>query len=369
MKNINYITFSSIPSSLPSSLQTIKTCENLSKYKNNVTLIKPGTGDKKISINKYYGLEYKVNIKEFSAFSSFPRGLNFYLYCFSCLFFILKNRNSLSITRNYFVCFLITLFQQKAILEIHHDINIEGRISKFIIKYLNFLNKKKLIKIVAISNAVKKLFVEKYNVSSKKIIVLPSGSSIKTNYVPKLNNSKRMKIGYFGSISTSKGVNTLIRLSKIDPDNDYFIFGGNREKISKIRTLNVNNNLFLKKSIPYQAVSKTMLKMDILTLPYTKIIKSAGEVDDISKYTSPLKLFDYLAVGKMIITSDLKVLREIISSKNAFFVSNYENIYEWKKNIILAKNNRGKTFIIGKNNLRLSKKYAHSKRVKYYLNH
>ena len=57
--------------------------------------------------------------------------------------------------------------------------------------------------------------------------------------------------------------------------------------------------------------------MDILLL-YTKIIKSAGGVDDISKYTSPLKLFDYLAVGKMIISSNLKVLREIISSRNAF---------------------------------------------------
>ena len=71
----------------------------------------------------------------------------------------------------------------------------------------------------------------------------------------------------------------------------------------------------------------------------------------------------------MIITSDLKVLREVISSKNAFFVNNYENIYEWKKNIILAKNNRGKALIIGKNNLRLSKKYTHSKRVKHYLNY
>ena len=41
MKKINYITFSSIPSSLPSSLQIIKTCESLSKYNNDVTLIKP----------------------------------------------------------------------------------------------------------------------------------------------------------------------------------------------------------------------------------------------------------------------------------------------------------------------------------------
>mgnify|MGYP001311782882 CR=1 FL=1 len=63
MKKINYVTFSSIPSPLPSSLQIIKTCESLSKYNHKVTLIKPGTGYKKISINKYYGLKNKVHIK------------------------------------------------------------------------------------------------------------------------------------------------------------------------------------------------------------------------------------------------------------------------------------------------------------------
>ena len=46
MREINYITFSSIPSPLPSSLQIIKTCESLSKFNYNVTLIKPGTGNK-----------------------------------------------------------------------------------------------------------------------------------------------------------------------------------------------------------------------------------------------------------------------------------------------------------------------------------
>tara|TARA_Y100000591_G_C21766419_1_gene663072 strand:- start:338 stop:1108 length:771 start_codon:yes stop_codon:yes gene_type:complete len=253
------------------------------------------------------------------------------------------------------------------ILEIHHDINVEGRISRFIIKYLNFLNKKKLLKIIAISKAVKNLFVKKYRVNPEKISVLASGSSIKVNYLPKFYEYKRMKIGYFGSISASKGINTIIRLSKIDKDNDYYIYGGDKRTISKLRMFNMNSNLYLKDSVPYQRIPKIMLNMDILTLPYTKVIKSAGEVDDISKYTSPLKLFDYLAVGKMIITSDLKVLREIINSKNAFFVNNFENIYEWKRNIILAKNNRNKTFIIGKNNFKLSKIYDHSKRVKHYL--
>jgi len=110
-----------------------------------------------------------------------------------------------------------------------------------------------------------------------------------------------------------------------------------------------------------------MSKMDILVIPYTKNIKSSGEVDDISKYTSPLKLFDYLAVGKIIISSDLKVLREVIDHKNAYFIKNYENIFEWKRNIIKAKNNRQKIFIMSKNNLKLSKDFDHKNRVKKYL--
>ena len=367
MEKINYVTFSSIPSPLPSSLQIIKTCESLSKHNYNVTLIKPGTGHKKFQISKYYDLKYKVNIKEFINFKSFPVGLKFYQYCLSCLIYILKKKGSISITRNYFICYLLLLFREKVILEIHHDTKIEGRVTRFILKYTNFLNNKNLINIIAISNSVKNLFIKKYKVASKKITVLPSGSSLKVNFSPKLNVNKRLKVGYFGSISPSKGINTLIKLSKIDLENDYYIFGGNKNTISKIRIKNMNKNLFLNKSIPYAILPKMMLKMDVLVMPYCKTIKSWGEVDDISEYISPLKLFDYLAVGKIIISSDLKVLREVIDHKNAYFIKNYENIFEWKRNIIKAKNNRQKIFIMSKNNLKLSKDFDHKNRVKKYL--
>ena len=367
MKKINYVTFSSIPSTLPSSLQIIKTCENLAKYGHDVTLIKPGTGNKKISLKKYYGLKFHVNLKEFIFFKSFPRGADFYLYCFVCLFFILKKKNSITITRNYFICFLLGLFKKKTILEIHHDTGIEGRLTRFILKYSNFFKNNKLLKIIAITNSVKDLFIKKYNVSSEKIIVLPSGSSLQTKQLPIIKNKKKLRIGYFGSFSPSKGINTLIKLSKIDPNNDYYLYGGSKKEILRLKKINTNRNLILKESIPYARLPNIIKEMDILTLPYTKIVRSAGEVDDISKFTSPLKLFDYMAAGKMIITSDLEVLREVLNSKNAFFINNNENIYEWKKKIDLAKNSKNKTYIFGKNNLKLSKKYHHSIRVKSYL--
>ena len=367
MKKINYVHFSSIPSSLPSSLQVIKTCESFSKNNYDVTLIKPGTGNKSVSINKYYGLKNKVNIKEFSSIDRFPQGLKFYLYCFYCLIFILKIKNSITITRNYFICYLLLLFRKNVILEIHHDTEIESRVTKFILNYLNLFNRKNLLNIIAITKIVKKLFVNKYKVNPNKITVLPSGSSIRINSKPNISKNNRLKIGYFGSLSISKGINTIIKLSKIDKSNDYYIYGGSKNEIENLRKKNINNNLYLNKNVPYAKLHKIMERMDILTIPYTNHIRSAGEVDDISKYTSPLKLFDYLAVGKMIISSDLKVLREIIDNSNAIFIKNFENVYEWKKNIIKAKNEKNKNLVMSKNNLRLSKKYDHINRVKKYI--
>ena len=367
MNRIYYITYSSIPSSLPSSLQIIKTCENLSKNKYKVTLIKPGTGMDKVSIKRYYGIEEDIKIKEFLSIKKFPVGFEYYLYSFYCLFFILKKKNSITITRNFFACYLLLLFKKKVILEIHHDTNIEGRITKFILRYLNFFKKSNLINIVAISHAVKKLFVNKYKIEPKKITVLPSGSSIKINQLPKLYKNKRLKIGYFGSLSSSKGVELLIKLSKIDQSNDYYVFGGDKNQIRDLRKKNINKNLHLNENISYRVLPKKMMKMDILTLPYSKEVKSAGEVDEISNYTSPLKLFDYLAVGKTILSSNLKVLKEVIDHKNAYFIKNSENIFEWKKNVQIAKFNRKKNFIMSMNNFKLSKKYDHFKRVQKYL--
>ena len=365
--NIYYITYSSIPSELPSSLQIIKTCEGLSKNKNLVTLIKPGTGIKKISIRKFYDLKENINIKEFKSIKNFPSGVKFYLYSFYCLFYILRKKDPIVITRNYFVSYLLLIFNIKVILEVHHDINIEGRVNKFIIKYLNFFKKKKLIKIVAISNSVKNLFVKKYLVNPKKIIVLPSGSSIKVTKRPRFSFNKRLKIGYFGSISYSKGINTLIKLSKIDQENDYYIFGGKKEELQKFKNRVSNKNLFFMKHISYNFLPKIMMTMDILTIPYTRKVNSAGGVDDISQYTSPLKLFDYMAVGKIIISSNLKVLREVIGQRNAYFINNFENVFEWKRKIQFVKNNRVKNLIMSKNNLILSKKFNHIKRVEKYL--
>jgi len=44
---------------------------------------------------------------------------------------------------------------------------------------------------------------------------------------------------------------------------------------------------------------------------------AASSGGDIAKYLSPMKLFEYMACGRAIISSDLPVLREILNDENA----------------------------------------------------
>ena len=127
--------------------------------------------------------------------------------------------------------------------------------------------------------------------------------------------------------------------------------------------------LNLENHIPYKDISKVLNKMDILLIPYVSSITVSGNVGDITKYTSPLKLFDYLCAGKIIICSDYDVLKEIIQNKkNAIFIKNYKNPYSWKNEIIKLKNQSSKQFIMSRNNYLLSKKFSLKQRAKLILN-
>ena len=50
-------------------------------------------------------------------------------------------------------------------------------------------------------------------------------------------------------------------------------------------------------------------------MPYQEKIAAAGDVGNIIDFTSPLKLFDYMACGKIIISSNVAVLKEILKKK------------------------------------------------------
>ena len=98
-------------------------------------------------------------------------------------------------------------------------------------------------------------------------------------------------------------------------------------------------------------------------MPYEEKVGVLIKNLDVSNYISPLKLFDYLASGSIIIASNKKAYSHILKNKYNCFLTNSSNSKEWARIIeqILSKNFNSKK--IQKNSLTTAKKYSWLKRV------
>ena len=361
---ICYLANTAIPSSNASAIQIVKTCESFVKLKQKVLLITTNVSEKDIFFD--YDVKFKFGVKKLLRFKKFPLGLNYYLFSFFSILESFKFDPDIYITRNFFTCFLLIIFRKKTILELHHDLNIESRIVRFLVKRTNFLNSNRLINLIAITKKVGQYYIDDYSVKKKKIVVLPSGSSINPCFNKPIIK-KEYNIGYLGSLYNSRGFNLIQKLAKLDKKNIYHVYGDTKHLKNLLSLRNIKN-LKINDYVPYREVPKILLEMDIVLMPYTSSITVAGDVGDITKYTSPLKLFDYLSTGKVIICSDISVLKENLNSKiNAIFIKNFTNVNTWKMEIQKLVNQVNKLTIISKNNFKHSKNFSHNVRAKKIL--
>lgn len=96
-----------------------------------------------------------------------------------------------------------------------------------------------------------------------------------------------------------------------------------REKIA-IEDL---GNLTLLGFVPNERLPIIQAACDILMLPHERHV-SASSGGDIARFTSPMKLFEYLASGRAILSSDLPVLREVLDEQVAVLVPP-EDVRAW----------------------------------------
>jgi glycosyltransferase involved in cell wall biosynthesis len=57
---------------------------------------------------------------------------------------------------------------------------------------------------------------------------------------------------------------------------------------------------------------------DVLLMPYGRSI-SASSGQDIAEVINPMKMFDYMAAGRAILSADLPVIHEVLNEGNAVF--------------------------------------------------
>ena len=211
---------------------------------------------------------------------------------------------------------------------------------------------KKIHGIVTITNGLKHDLVADYALSADKILTAPDGVDLETFDIKITRQEAREQLNlpsdkkivlYTGHLFTWKGVGTLAEASRKLPEEiQVYALGGDEKEIDVFNKRNLGHQVMNIPSVPREMVAIWLKVADLLVLP-----NSAKEKIS-EKYTSPLKLFEYMASGLAIAASNNESLRSIIEDNCIGLCADDDTVENFAKKIDLI--------ISDLNSLRMRKK-------------
>lgn len=129
----------------------------------------------------------------------------------------------------------------------------------------------------------------------------------------------RPLVGYVGSLYPGKGAEMILSIASHLPAAHFLVVGGPEEVAAEYRRQGLEQgigNVTWLGPRDNAEVPRYVLACDVLLLPNQRNVVLLGR-QDIGQWTSPLKLFEYMAAGKVIVASKLPVLAEVLNADNA----------------------------------------------------
>jgi glycosyltransferase involved in cell wall biosynthesis len=345
------------PDHFANRVHVINTCFSFSKS-NETELISyyfdsPKTTEE---ITHYYGVTPTFKITQIRIKNiKIIRGLQL-LISFPLKALRLARKSDLIFTRSPIVAFFCTLKGKSCILELHTPIqNLLPRGYRWLNK-LHFFSNPFLKKLVVITQPIIDDMAHA-KIPKEKCLVYPDAVNTSL-FKPKQKESNfnsPLTLMYCGSFYKGKGLEQVLQLAEQDPENNYVIYGGKPHEVAqkKIDTKHLSNIEF-RGFLAYKDVPNALHEADILLAPFqASITLSKDKTTDIGQYTSPLKLFEYMATGIPIICSDTPVIREVMTHKENCLLVSPTQIEEWKNAIQLLQENAALRDTISKNSLQL----------------
>ena len=332
---IIYITDARIPTEKAHGYQIMKTCEAFAAAGVAVELTVPQTANPiTVDAFAFYGVRPDFLIR-YLPVPQLPRSWSFpfsLIPYYASLFFFIRAARQLARTEADTGTVLYTRTGAlipflSAYAPVVYEVHGFSRLS-FIFRFPYATAKH----IVAVTHGIRAI-LEKRGVSAQKITVAPDGVDL--SVFEKIGTREECRavcgvpsfakvVGYIGRFTVfnrEKGIPMLVEamgfLRKRYPSVKLLLVGGPASSVISYRRradrcgFGAENILYVP-HVPARDVSRFMRACDILTIP---LPRSAFSVH----YTSPLKMFEYMASGTPFVVSDLPALREIVSENNAFF--------------------------------------------------
>jgi glycosyltransferase involved in cell wall biosynthesis len=324
------ITSSQIPSSTANSIQAMKVCHALGEVTDEVRLWVPGSSEAPWdTLASHYGLRKPFEIH----WEPSQQALKRYDLAFKAVQQAHTWGAHLVYTWMPQAAIMALMRHTPAILEMH-DLPT-GRMGPHLFR--QFVQQRSKKRMLVITHSLLERLEDEYHfkLAPDEVQIAPNGTDCESyENLPEPEEARRMlnlrpglTVGYTGHFYSGRGVEMMIQLVQAFPNVNFLFVGGQPEKVLSwqvyLQQSNLNNAQltgFVENArLPlYQAAA------DILLMPYEQTIagSSGGNSADIC---SPMKMFDYMAAGRAIITSDLPVIHEILNEKNAVFCPPTEN--------------------------------------------
>ncbi len=177
-------------------------------------------------------------------------------------------------------------------------------------------------KIIVISGGLKTRLVE-LGVPAHKIAVSPDAVDLSEFASAPSREAVWKAVGvdphkkivlYTGHFYGWKGAETLAETARLlPPDVSIVLMGGVDSELAEFKASYASERVHIIGFQPREKIAGFLMAADVLVLPNSAKPKIS------SHYTSPLKLFQYMASGVPIVASDLPSIREILSDSTAFW--------------------------------------------------
>lgn len=128
---------------------------------------------------------------------------------------------------------------------------------------------------------------------------------------------------YAGHLYAGRGIELILDCAEALPHWTFLISGGMGEDVARVLEVVRRRgleNVELTGFVENAALPGTLAVADVLLMPYQRRVMVSGGALDTARWMSPLKMFEYLAMGRAIIASDLPVLREVLDDSVAALV-------------------------------------------------
>lgn len=323
-------------------IQVLHMCNAFQQAGVEVTLAIPksGSGITNIEIiQDELGGPVRFKVLEYPKFTLLGRPMTLGAY-WGIKSILKKNKNyDYCYVRNCFLAGLAINSGFKTIYEEHqqrlHSLALLNR--WYIKRLLSTVRSADMVKIILISQALGHAWINR-SIPSEKTMVLHDGVAVDDYQIVKTQSQARSELGiktskkivmYVGSLYKDRGIEIILKLAGSFPDVCFMIVGGPaKNRIDyELKAIQQNlNNVIFAGRVPHYKVKDYLFAADVLLMLWTEKTPTIN-------ICSPLKLFEYMAAGRIIVGYGFETIKEVCSDESNALLATPCSYHELKEKL------------------------------------